>query len=148
MTDSFRFSFKKLRDSSNTLSIMPPDDLRNRLLEIRTVFLHHPVPDKQNDYLLVLEKEEATWVVLTDGMTIGAAEDNDITLKSPYVSGHHCLVQAENEEWSVKDLGAKNGVWVNGRKCSERVLRDGDIIRVGDTDLLFSRRQCQTNATL
>jgi ATP/maltotriose-dependent transcriptional regulator MalT len=40
--------------------------------------------------------------------------------------------------WSIRDLGSRNGTYLNGDKISaERVLRSGDELRVGTSRLIF-----------
>jgi ABC-type multidrug transport system ATPase subunit/pSer/pThr/pTyr-binding forkhead associated (FHA) protein len=65
--------------------------------------------------------------------TIGRKPDNDIVLSLDYVSGHHGRLEQRGMLWHYVDLGSTNGTLVNGRRVQSAVLRDGDILRVGDT---------------
>ena len=50
----------------------------------------------------------------------------------PTVSRRHAVVSAARGQWTVRDLGATNGTWVNGTRLAEgetRAIHDGD--RVG-----------------
>lgn len=63
--------------------------------------------------------------------TVGSRTDCDITLDHPSVSRRHALIQVENSEVKVSDLGSRNGTRI-GRKRVKRVsLRPGDTISFG-----------------
>ena len=75
-----------------------------------------------------------------DRITIGRRAANDIALGwDSQVSRAHAFVQAVGGEWSVVDDGlSANGTFVNGERVSGRHrLRDGDVLRVGQTLLAF-----------
>ncbi len=80
-------------------------------------------------------------VAVLDGerYSIGTRRDADLSLASDAaVSGMHVLLERVGAVWYVRDLGSRNGTFVNGlRLFGERVLRDGDDIRVGRTRLCF-----------
>ncbi|MGQ9717901.1 MAG: FHA domain-containing protein, partial [Anaerolineae bacterium] len=65
-------------------------------------------------------------------VTIGRRPDNDIVLPLDYVSGHHGRLEQRGDAWVYTDLGSTNGTSVNGRRVQEVILRDGDILRIGD----------------
>ncbi len=65
--------------------------------------------------------------------TIGRLEDNDIVLPHSYVSGRHGRLELQNNAWHYTDLGSTNGTFVNGQRMPSATLRDGDILRIGDT---------------
>ncbi len=54
---------------------------------------------------------------------IGRAPTCDLVLDQPYVSPEHCLVLWHNDRPYVRDVGSKNGTFVNG----ERVPADSEI---------------------
>ena len=71
---------------------------------------------------------------------IGRAEACHVRLPDTYVSQFHAKVFARDGGWFVEDLGSTNGTYVNGIKVSEpRRLSQGDVIRIGETDLRFER---------
>ena len=50
----------------------------------------------------------------------------------------HALLEPLHDEWTVDDGGSRNGSFVNGERVSgRRRLRDGDVIRVGRTLIVF-----------
>jgi pSer/pThr/pTyr-binding forkhead associated (FHA) protein len=71
--------------------------------------------------------------------TIGKREDADLSITTDAaVSGMHVLLERAGQMWCARDLGSRNGTFVNGERLfGERVLRDGDEIIVGRTRLVF-----------
>lgn len=77
-------------------------------------------------------------------MTIGRRSDNHIQLDDPTVSGIHAILtlQADPDfegyfRVTLVDFNSTNGVFVNGERCRQRELRQGDVIRVGRHEMLF-----------
>jgi len=63
---------------------------------------------------------------------IGRAEDCHLRPKSDLISRHHCVVLVEDALVAVRDLGSRNGTFVNDEPVAgERELRAGDKLRVG-----------------
>ncbi len=60
-----------------------------------------------------------------------------IDLPDPHLSIEHAAVERALGGWTLRDLGSKNGVIVNGERTAQRVLSDGDWIEVGETFLRF-----------
>ena len=77
-------------------------------------------------------------VELRDDLGIGRAEDNAVQLMDPKVSRHHAQVRREGSRFVLTDLDSANGTRVNGVKISgPHVLRHGERIDIGDTELLY-----------
>jgi pSer/pThr/pTyr-binding forkhead associated (FHA) protein len=54
------------------------------------------------------------------------------------VSRAHALLERVGGAWTVEDRGSSNGTLVNAARISgPHVLRDGDVVRVGRTHLVF-----------
>jgi pSer/pThr/pTyr-binding forkhead associated (FHA) protein len=70
-------------------------------------------------------------------VTIGRAQGCDIRLADNYVSNKHCQVVFRGGHFTVIDLGSLNKTKVNGTKYVQKNLLDGDILRVGKTELKF-----------
>ena len=52
--------------------------------------------------------------------------------------GVQTLPRVSNRPWSIRDVGSRNGTYLNGEKiCAERVLRSGDELRMGSSRLIF-----------
>lgn len=65
-------------------------------------------------------------------VTIGRTTEADIVLDNPSVSRIHAVVEMENGENYLTDIGSTNGSWVNGERISSRTwLKSGDEIMIG-----------------
>jgi len=62
---------------------------------------------------------------------IGRHPENDLQITDPNVSRFHALVEPKGQGLLLRDLGSKNGTFVNGERIREAWLRAGDEVRVG-----------------
>lgn len=63
---------------------------------------------------------------------IGRGDDCHLRTQSDAVSRRHCVIRTTENDVTVKDLGSRNGTFVNGEQVTqEAVLLDGDHLRVG-----------------
>jgi len=76
---------------------------------------------------------------------IGRAPDNEVVLADEAVSIYHAhviLEQPENkknvQQFVIEDLDSTNKTFVNNIEVTRCVLKNGDIIRVGNTRMKFS----------
>ena len=74
-----------------------------------------------------------------DRLSIGSGESADLVLSSDRaISRVHVLFENVAGGWTVRDVGSRNGTFVNAaRLIGERLLRDGDEIILGRTRLIF-----------
>jgi pSer/pThr/pTyr-binding forkhead associated (FHA) protein len=57
-----------------------------------------------------------------------------------YVSARHARLELAPDGVRVVDLGSTNGTYVNGERVArERLLRSGDVLRLGQTELRLER---------
>lgn len=61
-----------------------------------------------------------------------ASPPAQIHLDGTKVSKKHCLFRLEGDSLRVDDLRSSNGVFVNGKRVENAVLRDRDRLVVGD----------------
>ena len=78
------------------------------------------------------ELEGERWVLDREQITIGRADDCDIVLPRRQVSRYHARIERVNGGYVIRDLGSKNGTYVNGERVSGEPhrLADGDEIQV------------------
>lgn len=72
-----------------------------------------------------------------EGVTIGRAPDNTVSIDDPSVSGHHCAVIRADGKYTLRDLASTNGTAVNGDLVREQRLRAGDMLTVGTVLVAF-----------
>jgi len=76
-------------------------------------------------------------VVLRERMTVGSAPSADLVLNDRSVSRIHAeLIPREDGAW-VRDLGSKNGTFVDGMLVWGARIADGGRIRMGSSEILL-----------
>jgi DNA-binding NtrC family response regulator len=77
---------------------------------------------------------------LSDGEhLLGAAEACDVVLETAGVSRRQARLAVSGGILTVRDLGSKNGTFVNGRRIDERTVDEGDWIGFGPVVLYVVR---------
>ena len=69
-----------------------------------------------------------------DKTTVGRLEDNAFQIPEQSVSSHHCELLLKGSDVIVRDLNSTNGTYINGEKVSEKVLKPGQILRLGNVE--------------
>lgn len=72
-------------------------------------------------------------------LLIGRGEACGVQLSDPSISRVHCRVILANGKVILEDAGSRWGTQVNGTPVETRELEPGDVIAVGDTELLFDQ---------
>jgi len=72
-----------------------------------------------------------------DEISIGRSSDNTIELDDPAVSGRHCLIVRDGNNYVLRDLGSTNGTRLNSRDVKESILKPKDLIQIGSAELMF-----------
>ncbi len=72
-------------------------------------------------------------------LTIGRGSGQDLRLVDTRLSSLHAVIERVPGGWRVRDLGSKNGTFVNGKRLeAPHLLAAGDVLEFGDTRALFS----------
>src|SRR5437764_781989 len=80
----------------------------------------------------------------TQAILIGREPSCQLQIVDRGVSREHAQIFRVGEMVFIRDLGSRNGSFVNEEKVQEELLREGDTVRVGNTQLVFeSRRAAQ-----
>ena len=90
-----------------------------------------PVPRRQSGKLATLPAD-------LPGLIIGKSEESEVVINDVLVSRRHAKLCQIGHGWVIEDLNSLNGTFVNGQLVSVSVVFDGDIITVGNTDLVLS----------
>lgn len=80
-------------------------------------------------------------------ITIGRLPTQTIFLPEQGVSRQHCMIMIEDGRPTLRDLDSRNGTRVNGMPVMQRVLEDGDVVEVGDSQFLFLLHEPQPDET-
>jgi hypothetical protein len=78
-----------------------------------------------------------TWTLTTRRATIGRDPSCDIVVSHMDVSAHHCQLFLREGWWFVADLRTKNGIRVNGVRCTVRHLSPRDTLSVARHKLVI-----------
>ncbi len=81
-----------------------------------------------------------------EAISIGRASDCTIPIKDRYLSRKHAEIIAVGNGWMLKDLGSANGTYLNGSRVEhDELLKTGDRIRLGDTEIVFETSGASTD---
>jgi pSer/pThr/pTyr-binding forkhead associated (FHA) protein len=72
-------------------------------------------------------------------LTVGRGGENDVSIEGDeFASARHLSVEPRRDGVWVSDAGSTNGTYVNGVRVEQpRKLEQGDVVRVGETELRF-----------
>jgi general secretion pathway protein A len=68
---------------------------------------------------------------------IGRSPDNEIYIKSKFVSRHHAQLVSDEDGCVVEDLNSTNGVFLGEKQIKKYRLRDGDRVSLGKHELIY-----------
>lgn len=78
-----------------------------------------------------------SWALGTKPTVLGRSSDCEISLDLVSISRRHAEFKCAGEVCTVKDLGSRNGVMVNGQLVQEAELKSGDVVSIGEVDFQF-----------
>jgi hypothetical protein len=96
----------------------------------RLVVAHSPVLDDGTEYTL-----DST------ALTVGRGDANTVAIDGDeFASARHARIEPRRDGVWVTDVGSTNGTYVNGVRIDRpRKLVQGDVVRVGETELRFEQ---------
>ena len=68
---------------------------------------------------------------------IGRTNDNDLQIRSKFISRHHAQVVTDGTQSVLEDLNSTNGVFIKSKRVKRQELTDGDVIQLGEHKLLY-----------
>jgi len=96
-----------------------------------TAFLEYRDGDDEQRIIALGAERERLSVGRLAGCEVALTWDTE-------VSRAHALLEQAGGAWTVEDRGSSNGTLVNAARITgPHVLRDGDIVRIGRTQLIF-----------
>jgi len=75
-------------------------------------------------------------------MVLGRSQEADIVLDDPSVSRFHCVIEAREGAYHIRNISASNPLTINHEPANEKRLYSGDQLKIGAWSLAFisSRR--------
>jgi pSer/pThr/pTyr-binding forkhead associated (FHA) protein len=136
----YLFIWRVIRSAARDLRVAPQESF---ILAPSQLAVEHPAPSggrfvvEQSKAVKVGKSFEAGPVPLT----IGRADDNAVPPRGDeFASAHHARIEAQRDGVWILDLGSTNGTFVNGARLDgRRLLHEGDMVQIGDTELRFER---------
>ncbi len=71
--------------------------------------------------------------------TIGRANEANLQIDHPSVSGAHCEITVGERAVAVKDLGSTNGIMLDGQRVEEAQIGPGQSFRLGDVEVRLGK---------
>ena len=69
---------------------------------------------------------------------VGRSPDNEIYIKSKFVSRHHAQLVSDQDGCVIEDLNSTNGVFMGARQVKKHRLRTGDVVSLGVHELVYT----------
>jgi len=86
------------------------------------------------DVNLVLFKKDGTnksFRLPSTVTVIGRRQESDLCIPLMVVSRRHCELNLEKDRLKLRDLGSRNGTYVNGQRVDQAEVNPGDKIQIG-----------------
>lgn len=68
----------------------------------------------------------------------GRSPDNELYIRSKFVSRHHASFISDDDGCLVQDLNSTNGVFIDDEQVSSRRLQDGDVVSLGIHEIIYT----------
>lgn len=78
--------------------------------------------------------------VIRDNKSVGRAAENDVTIKDDAISKRQFHIKKTNKGYNLIDLKSANGTFVNGERVKSVILKNKDVIKIGDEIIVFEER--------
>jgi len=90
---------------------------------------------------ILLERGHARWA---------AVHESELLVQVPdyAISSKHAEIRREGAGWRLKDLGSRNGTFVDSKRVEERVLPDRALVQLGGTFFTFHSALQRTQPAL
>lgn len=79
--------------------------------------------------------------VQDSSVIVGRGKNVAVRISDEGSSRQHAEIFKVGALHFIRDLSSRNGTFVNNRRITEAILREGDQIRIGDTVMLFLERE-------
>jgi hypothetical protein len=130
---AFRYGVRML--ASPQVAIASDAAIGRNTIQVMADFSAEPaVSTHQHESVarLIPLSQPGTVIEVSDlNATVGRAPGNDLVIGAPEVSREHARLRREGNALEVRDLGSRNGTWVNGTRVSSHLARSGDEIAFG-----------------
>jgi hypothetical protein len=97
----------------------------------------HPVSHLARFDVLFRDQVVSDFPVALGRSIIGRTADNDLQIRSKFVSRHHAQIITTAQACVIEDLNSTNGIFVRSRRVKHHDLVEGDVVQIGEHKLLY-----------
>ena len=90
-----------------------------------------------NLVLLTQDGKQKVFPIPSTITVIGRRKNCDFRIPLESVSRRHCQLSYQEEGLRVRDLGSRNGTFINGKKVEEQTVAPGDFLQIGPVTFAF-----------
>lgn len=90
--------------------------------------------------LYLLNDEGVTaeqWEIGSRPITVGRSVNADVKIEDDGLSRRHFMIVQDGGDYLIRDLGSRNGTWVEGNRAFTARLRHDDFIQAGRSRFRF-----------
>jgi ABC transport system ATP-binding/permease protein len=99
---------------------------------------HSGVDSSKTSMLRIRRPGKSSAESTPGAVKIGRATDNDIVIPDVLASRHHATLVPTPNGTEIEDNRSINGTFVNGTRVDEALLHEGDVVTIGNIDLIFA----------
>ena len=109
-----------------------------------------PLPEQEVPKLIVTHNGDTQqeFEFVNSRALIGRSDFSDMLINGEFVSRQHALLIRDENAVIIFDLKSRNGTFVNSRRVSSKVLRDSDIIMIGDHRIKLIYPSCDESLNI
>ncbi len=87
--------------------------------------------------LIVSDGRRQRELLLVSKLVVGRDPTCDLSEADPLLSRRHAEFTVSGDDIVVRDLGSRNGIYLNGARVAEGTLQSGDVIRIGHLQMRY-----------
>ena len=101
------------------------------------------LPEPSDQKFTAIEVREdgeliATYKLGSGRVIVGRSPDNEIYIKSRFVSRHHVQLITSEDGCTIEDLNSTNGIFIGNQQVKKIRLSDGDKVSLGVHELIYT----------
>jgi DNA-binding NtrC family response regulator len=94
-----------------------------------------------NGPILKILSETNRTIPFSDFMTLGRDPECQVALTEESIADRHARIEKRDQFYVLRDLRSSEGSFVNNMRVMEACLQDGDIIRIGNQEIVFLEKE-------
>ncbi len=83
-------------------------------------------------------ESESTQSFPVGRVIVGRSPDNEVYIKSKYVSRHHAQLISDDDGCLIEDLNSTNGIYLGEQRIKKYRMQSGDIVTLGVHELVYT----------